>query len=563
MTAEGPTAQSPAKAGSLRALALGSAALVIASCGTTAEVGEPSPEPGERFDAGQPTASSDSGVAPDAGAAADDADAPAIDSGDVADAGSATFDAGAIKPDSGQADAGPSPVGIHPLVDTMQLAGRWMPVYPVAGAPTKVGFLRQGGRTVLVDDADRRLWERDHGEGTLFGGFDFDEDGWLDFGLVKRQPLAERCGGQEQYLTWIEVFSGRTGGPLTETAPLDPICWTFSSTTYPTSQWTQQSILFGPPGAPIGLFPVYATNAWFFRRDADGTVRSHAMYYPSSDAFDQTYRNARPNAWTRDDRAHLPNSHIANGLILSEQSRYQALFFTSGRAVQYAHEPLGPNQLLADQPFVSRQNIAGRNYGLVELNEDEGRAVLVSGANILSVFRDHQRQVRGTDSAWRNRAPRRGLRLPSPHGRQSVLLVLARRGRHPSIPEPRGLSRPCLGRIPGRTIAHCLQRVRRRAAGVGPSHFGAREHRPMLWCFPTCSSGICVMSRAMERENGSCRRPIRTVPISCARRHRSIAGTRPAAGSSRSRRSPAFRRSTPASALRPRPPPLDTSLRRR
>ena len=380
-----------------RTVALGGFALAVAACGTAAEVGESPTEPSEQVDAGQPIRNPGSGTAPDVGIDIDDSGAPVADSGEVADAGVDAGDAGRVGPDSGRADAGRVPVSVHPLVDTMFLAGRWLPVYPVAASGDRVGFLRRGGRTELVDDADTRLWERDHGEGTFFGGFDFDEDGWVDFGLAKKRTMAERCGGREQHVTWIELFSGRTGDRITETAPLDPICWTFSSTTYPTSQWTQQSVLFGSAGAPVALFPVYATNAWFFRRDVGGTVRSHGMHYPSTAAFDRSYPNAQPNAWDGDDRAHLPNSHIANGLVLNEQGQYRALFFTSGRVVQYAHEPLGPNQLLADRPFVSRQNIAGRNYGLVELNEDEGRVVLVSGANILSVFRDHQRQVRGTD----------------------------------------------------------------------------------------------------------------------------------------------------------------------
>ena len=75
------------------------------------------------------------------------------------------------------------------------------------------------------------------------------------------------------------------------------------------------------------------------------------------------------------------------------------LFWTSGRAAQYAVGPLSASQLVPDRPYTTsgRADIAGRNYGLVDtlngnMNYDPWgaieRACNMTGCPFLVAFAD-------------------------------------------------------------------------------------------------------------------------------------------------------------------------------
>jgi hypothetical protein len=77
-------------------------------------------------------------------------------------------------------------------------------------------------------------------------------------------------------------------------------------------------------------------------------------------------------------------------LITALGSWNRAVFFTSGRVVQYIVTPFNASQLLHDYPYLSggRLDMAGRNYGLVQIDPNNPQhVILVSGApsqNLLS-----------------------------------------------------------------------------------------------------------------------------------------------------------------------------------
>ena len=195
------------------------------------------------------------------------------------------------------------------------------------------------------------------------------------------------------------------------------ICWDFSGTIYPTSQWTTADVLFGKDMPALALSPYYATTSWFYLW-ADGFT-SESFYYPSFSLYDSTYTADRPNAWGTG-TSHLPNSHVANGLLVDVDGDSRLVFFTSGRVVQYDAGPLGPDQLIADTPFLSggRTDMAGRNYGLVGRDpQDPDKIVLISGTTAYSlqpVCRSHfgQHDIRHLGA---DRAARDNLQPGGPH----------------------------------------------------------------------------------------------------------------------------------------------------
>ncbi len=269
--------------------------------------------------------------------------------------------------------------------------GSILPVYKVDDAMSfvsSVGFVFDGETVTALDLDENILWTSETGAGALFGGFDFDEDGWPDLGLVRSEPTGEICGSTPTVNTWILFLRGISGDQIDAVAPMPDICWDFSGTIYPTSQWTTADVLFGKDMPVLALSPYYATTSWFYLW-ADGFT-SESFYYPSSSLYDGTYTADRPNAWGTG-TSHLPNSHVANGLLVDVDGDSRLVFFTSGRVVQYDAGPLGPDQLIADTPFLSggRTDMAGRNYGLVGRDpQDPDKIVLISGTTAYSLYAD-------------------------------------------------------------------------------------------------------------------------------------------------------------------------------
>lgn len=267
-------------------------------------------------------------------------------------------------PDGGVVDVGPGQPGAPG--NAILLSGDTVvPIYPVTGGggPLAVGYTYDGVTLHAVDEQGQPLWTTSPGSGYLFGGFDFDSDGWPDLGLVRSQGTGELCGTTEMLQTSLDFIQGRTGVLHAPTAPLKDLCWTFGSVTYPTHQWTDLGALFGADTGTLALAPYYATTGWFF--DFTGTfVSTSSFLYPSTPQYDATYVNDKPNAFGQG-QSYTSNPHVANGMLLTISGQQRLVFFTSARVVQYAVAPLSANQLVMDTPFVARQDLVGRNYGLV------------------------------------------------------------------------------------------------------------------------------------------------------------------------------------------------------
>jgi hypothetical protein len=316
-------------------------------------------------------------------------DAQGIDAGDwdvsEPDGGDAT------SPDSGadaDAAAKPAPGNALLLPD-----GGATPLYPVtdpAAATRAVAYVKDGAVVRALDEDGAELWQKDLGDGSLFGGFDFDSDGWPDLGLVRSTPSGQLCGGQAMLDTALDVARGKDAELLTLEKSTPSLCWTFGATTYPTPQWTNLDVLFGA-GTPV-LFTsaYYATTGRYLELQGGAFSEIGTLEYPSSAAYDSTYVNDKPNAFGGPE-SFTTNPHVANGLIVDQGGTKRLVFFTSSRVVQYAVGPLSSSQLLADTPFLpgNRTDLVGRNYGLVL--PDPGapnRLVLIAGTDTSTLFDD-------------------------------------------------------------------------------------------------------------------------------------------------------------------------------
>lgn len=260
-----------------------------------------------------------------------------------------------------------------------------------------LAFQKTGAGVEAFDRQGRRMWRRDVGEGTLFGGFDLDADGIIDFGIARKRSLNRSCGRSVVHETWLDFYAGRDGKRIKSTAPIADVC--HPNLNYATAQWAINTVLFGATPGVMALAPQYASTGWFFYMTPDG-VRQHSYLFPSTNSFNKTYERA---AWRRDDRGrlqstHVENSHVQNGLILRRDGLDRLVFFTSGRASQVSVGPLSAGQLIADRPFKRHQGLAGRNYGLVQADpQDPNRVVIVSGASAQSLFTDMQTGKLGDD----------------------------------------------------------------------------------------------------------------------------------------------------------------------
>lgn len=232
------------------------------------------------------------------------------------------------------------------------------------------------------------IWSADLGAGSLLGGFDYDDDGWPDLGLARHEAGTVPCGSRFVGTSWLTLVDGRDGTIVQETAPEADLCWTFPTATYPTIQWGG-ALLFGD-GPELFLAPYYATTA---------TLANVDLFYPSTASYDSTYAADLPNAWGLG-TSYLANSHVANGLVGTFGGETRAVFFTSGRVVQYTNAVAAADRLRADRPFLSagRTDLAGRNYGLVA--RDPGapeRVVLIAGTSMATLFHDTVAAAMTTD----------------------------------------------------------------------------------------------------------------------------------------------------------------------
>jgi hypothetical protein len=234
------------------------------------------------------------------------------------------------------------------------------------------------------------LWEKKLGAGSLFGGFDFDGDGWPDLGLVRSQDTGKVCGTGKILLNSIDFVRGKTGDLHVGESGLESLCWTFGTTTYPTEQWTSLDVLFGAGTPVIAAIPYYATQGWYLSFDGNAFFHSGTLNYPSTDAWDSTYSVDLPNAHGTG-HSYEQYSHVPNGLILPVGGEQRLVIFTTARVAQYRITDLSAAQLAADTPFLTanRTDLVGRDYGLVLPDPSlPSHVILLSGTSADTLFAD-------------------------------------------------------------------------------------------------------------------------------------------------------------------------------
>lgn len=263
--------------------------------------------------------------------------------------------------------------------------GSVVPLYPVSDpslGTRAIGFATSGTTVTALDEHGGALWSADLGAGQLFGGFDFDADGVPDLGLARSEDPGTPCGGLPALRTWLDVARGRDGALSPLTAKADAICWNFSGTIYPTTQWGVLGVLFGP-GPTLTVAPYYASTGQFESWDGAAFVEAGLFQYPSTAAYDAAYTADQPNAYGQG-QSFVANAHVANGLALDLAGEAVTVFFTSSRVAAYRQTPLASDQLRFDLPFLTggRTDIAGRNYGLVARDPgDDGALILIAGTS--------------------------------------------------------------------------------------------------------------------------------------------------------------------------------------
>ena len=259
-----------------------------------------------------------------------------------------------------------------------------------------IAFQHSGEKVTALDKKGDKVWEKSIGNGNIFGGFDFNKDGWIDFAIVKAESLQQSCGTSIIHSRWIEIYSGITGNKIAEVSPIKDLC--FQEFNYATNQWAWNTLLFGETAGVFAVAPQYATQGYFFTWD-NNKVKSVPYIFPSTPSYDSQYLNAQLSVHpANSSHAYFQDSHVQNGIIIEYQNEKRLVMFTSSRVAQYQVGDLDENQLIADRPFLARNDLVGRNYGLVAQDPlMDKRIILLSGSSSYSVFQDSKNQEQGYD----------------------------------------------------------------------------------------------------------------------------------------------------------------------
>lgn len=290
------------------------------------------------------------------------------------------------------AAADPSTMG-----SVQNINGSYVSTYKIrvnGGADRWASFVFTGSALKMYNGRGQNLWSNNNVTGDYFGGFDYNNDGWPDIAWVTKKSIGTSCGTHVMNETAIMLLNGRDGTQMLLASPLSDKCWAFPTATYPTSQWVQNSLMFGARSGSIALSPYYASQGFLGVWSGSSWRLSNYFYFSSTSAFDSYYTNDRPVDMVSGHPSFYANSHVANGMLLPDprdNSKDRLVFFTSKRVVQYQFGPYHSGQLLYDYPFKTggRDDLVGRNYGLVSVDpSNKNKMSLISGTNAYSLYAD-------------------------------------------------------------------------------------------------------------------------------------------------------------------------------
>ena len=272
--------------------------------------------------------------------------------------------------------------------------GQAVPVYPVPGpAPTThVGFIRDEGAHTLtrIDQNGMPLTSSATSETVgdrLFGGFDYDQDGWPDVAERVTSPAGWNCANGAPVMDrYIRIFNGRRDEIQPPISALPDTCTGGD----PVPAWATNDPLFGS-GPELAFVPQLYNEGWFFRHaPGSGWAVDEAFLQPTGKSWDNTYEGvAGPY--------NTDQSHVFNGLIATVGGERRLIAWTTKRVMQFrtsGYPRASQGQLVADHRYVSGLEtscgpyISGRNYGQVIRDPASGYVNLLSGTDAWTIFAD-------------------------------------------------------------------------------------------------------------------------------------------------------------------------------
>ena len=225
----------------------------------------------------------------------------------------------------------PVPLGNAVLDRTANTARVLYPIADASSTQRAVSYIAERGRLKAVFPDGETKWTVPLKGSGLFGGFDFDSDGWIDCGFVARRPTGETRGSHAMKTTQLYLVRGRTGEILEATEPLEDRWW--PDLGYATEQWSGMSLLFGSATPVFALAPYYAEHGFFYRYANGGFLRER-YEYPSTPSYDSAYRIAQPNAYGQG-HSYVKNSHVGNGLLVKANGQDRLLLYCAPGKVDH------------------------------------------------------------------------------------------------------------------------------------------------------------------------------------------------------------------------------------
>jgi len=227
--------------------------------------------------------------------------------------------------------------------------------------------------------------------------FDYDGDGITDYTKFEHFYLPLEIGGSEacddlQYKGFrnVSIYSGTNSGELLfQSEPIQDNCISINddpTVVYP-ALW-RGSIGYGMTEKELVITPQYYDTGWIVK--ANSIPATQAFYTSNSSSFadyTQAMPMLQPSAGGLSYQyGAMPN----NGLIIEINGESKYVAASSGRFMKYSTDPNGVNQLEADTPFLHRDDLVGRNYGLLahDTYGNEDKVFLVSGITSRDLFSD-------------------------------------------------------------------------------------------------------------------------------------------------------------------------------